>query len=57
MKKEKTAIGIDLGGTNIKGVLMKESGEILDCVSRDTHIKEADRADAQHWKKEIVGII
>ena len=57
MKKEKTAIGIDLGGTNIKGVLMRESGEILDCVSRDTYIKEADRVDVQHWKKEIVGII
>ncbi len=25
----KTAIGIDLGGTNVKGVLMNESGEIL----------------------------
>ena len=24
---EKTAIGIDLGGTNLKGILMNEKGE------------------------------
>lgn len=42
------AIGIDLGGTNIKGVLVDGNGHILKALQMQTSEK-----DEQHWKKNI----
>jgi glucokinase len=46
-----TAIGIDLGGTRIKGVLLQRDGTILHQLVRDTQ----DSHDAQDlsWRKEV----
>lgn len=49
---EKTAIGIDLGCTHIKALLVKEDGTIVKEVREETH-----EHDDQHWKNEIAKII
>ncbi|MDB5242045.1 MAG: family transcriptional regulator [Spirosoma sp.] len=55
------AIGIDLGGTWIKGVLMQiETGEIVKQSYHPTH-REEDRTDAQlgavHWQQAVAEIV
>jgi glucokinase len=48
----KVAIGIDLGGTNVKGILLQENGEIL-----HTHnIATRDDADGK-WKKNVLEMV
>lgn len=47
-----TAIGIDLGGTNIKGILMREDGTVLKNLQEPTN--EANEA---HWKKAIAAMV
>jgi glucokinase len=47
----KTAIGIDLGGTNIKGVLIGESGEIL----KQHHLPTQDDPDGK-WRANILAM-
>jgi glucokinase len=44
----KTAIGIDIGGTNIKGVLINENGKILQEMSQPTN----DNKDGK-WKEKV----
>ncbi len=53
--KHKLAIGIDLGGTNIKGILMQEDGKILSQLKKpvNSQIIEADRS-GQHWKEAVL---
>ena len=46
------AIGIDLGGTNIKGVLVDASGHILKAMQLQTNKKEE-----WHWKKSIKTLV
>ncbi len=46
------AIGIDLGGTNIKGVLVNGNGHILKALQLQTHEK-----DEQHWKNSIKTLV
>ncbi|MEO6313636.1 MAG: ROK family protein [Chitinophagaceae bacterium] len=57
MSKEISAIGIDLGGTNIKGVLINASGDIMKSLVIDTNSADSDVADGKHWKNEIVGMV
>lgn len=45
--KSETAIGIDLGGTNIKGVLIDKNGHILESVIEKTEDK------ANNWKEGV----
>lgn len=45
------AIGIDIGGTNIKGVLIDENGILIHEVICDTNEKESDK-----WKNSIADI-
>ncbi len=49
---EKFAIGIDLGCTHIKALLLKEDGSIVKEVRVDTN-----EHDDQHWKNEVAKII
>jgi len=49
---EKFAIGIDLGCTHIKALLVKEDGSIVKEVRVDTN-----EHDDQHWKNEVAKII
>ncbi|MBX2922280.1 MAG: ROK family protein [Chitinophagaceae bacterium] len=46
------AIGIDLGGTNIKGILMTEDGAVLKTLQTDTNEK-----DQNHWKSAIAHMV
>ncbi len=48
----KIAIGIDLGGTIIKGVLIDELGTVLAEDRKETHGQ-----DAAYWKKSVAGMI
>ncbi len=48
----KTAIGIDLGGTNIKGILLNEKGEILQQHSIATN----DDADGK-WQQNVFDMV
>lgn len=58
----RTAIGIDLGGTNVKGVLVNESGEVIHhaasatysagCGSANTAAEEGD-----HWKRKVAEMV
>ncbi len=48
-KEMKTAIGIDLGGTNVKGVLLNEKGEILEI----HHIPTQDDPNGK-WKENVL---
>ena len=53
-----TAIGIDLGGTNIKGVLLNAAGEVLHQAVQST---ERDRneinEDGGHWKQSVSDMV
>lgn len=49
---ENLAIGIDLGCTHIKALLVKEDGTVVKEVRKDTN-----EHDDQHWKNEIAKII
>jgi glucokinase len=49
---KRTAIGIDLGCTNIKAVLLNESGNVLHQSREETR-----EHDHQHWKKAVKRII
>lgn len=48
-----TAIGIDLGGTNIKGVLLNEKGEVLVQMIQKTEANTTGNGEDQHWKKMV----
>jgi glucokinase len=48
----KVAIGIDLGGTNVKGVLMREDGEIL----KQHYIPTKDDADGK-WRENVLEMV
>lgn len=48
----KTAIGIDLGCTNIKAVLVNDTGKVLHECREETH-----EQNDQHWKPAVAGII
>jgi glucokinase len=49
---EKLAIGIDLGCTHIKALLVKQDGTVLKEIREDTN-----EHDEQHWKNEVARII
>lgn len=49
---EKIAIGIDLGCTHIKAILVKEDGTVLKEFREDTH-----EHNDQHWKNTVARII
>jgi glucokinase len=57
MKNEKISIGIDLGGTQIKGVLITESGEILHSLTVNTTAEHSDKNVSTGWRNEIAGMI
>jgi glucokinase len=46
------AIGIDLGATNIKGVLIDKMGTLVNEAKRETN-----EQDAKHWKQAVVDMI
>ncbi len=46
------AIGIDLGGTNIKGILMGEDGTVLKSLQEKTFEK-----NETHWKSAISKVL
>ena len=48
----KTAIGIDLGGTNVKGILLNENGEIL----QKHYIPTQDSKDG-NWKLNVLEMV
>lgn len=50
-----TAIGIDLGGTNIKGVLLNAEGQVLHQLAQTT--KAGSNGEGRHWKQTISQII
>lgn len=58
MTERKIAIGIDLGGTRIKGVLIDEEGHIL---SKQTHatLDQKDNSDnsGKLWKKAVYDMV
>jgi glucokinase len=51
-KQMKTAIGIDLGGTNVKGILLTENGEIL----HQHSIPTIDDEDG-HWRENVLEMV
>lgn len=51
------AIGIDLGGTHIKGVLLRANGEILQELHADTDDERDDTANIANWRKEVVRMV
>lgn len=57
MTKENLAIGIDLGGTNIKAVLINRSGEVLQSTTSGTYTRNDDLNNISPWKEEITGMI
>jgi glucokinase len=57
MKEENLAIGIDLGGTNIKGVLIDTSGKILHSITADTYLKASNPGNIAPWKEAIAGMV
>jgi glucokinase len=53
-----TAIGIDLGGTNIKGVLINENGELIHQLEQATaHKPAAGQGKNCHWKALVSEMI
>jgi glucokinase len=48
----KTAIGIDLGGTNVKGILMQEDGEIL----KQHYVPTKDDSDGK-WRENVLEMV
>lgn len=54
----RTAIGIDLGGTNIKGVLLNAKGDVIHQVTRLTEPGRAGgNGEEQHWKRAVSQMI
>ena len=51
MPDQKHAIGIDLGGTHIKGILVREDGEIL--ARKTTPTEDGKDPDGMNWKRSI----
>ncbi len=51
------AIGIDLGGTNIKGVLLDDTGKILYQTSQATAPDASDEDQGHHWKQAVAAMI
>jgi len=49
-----TYLGIDIGGTKIKTILLNEEGEILE---QNEVLTEDGSGDAELWKKKIISII
>lgn len=47
------AMGIDLGGTHIKGIVMDESGQILLQEHRDTRADRTEDPDGMRWKETV----
>jgi glucokinase len=53
-----TAIGIDLGGTNIKGVLLNAKGDVMHQVARATQPGSACiSGEGQYWKQTVSQMI
>lgn len=48
-----TAIGIDLGGNNIKGVLLNDKGEVIRQVVQATDEKTRENGAGQVWKQTV----
>jgi glucokinase len=48
-----TAIGIDLGGTNIKGVLLNAAGEVLHQAMQATNSQD----DGRHWQQAVAQMV
>jgi glucokinase len=48
----RTTIGIDIGGSNIKGVLLNENGEIL-----LRHAMPTNDDDEGSWRKDVVEMV
>jgi glucokinase len=48
----KVAIGVDLGGTNVKGIILRENGEIF----HSHNIATKDDADGS-WKKNVLEMV
>ena len=57
MTVENLSIGIDLGGTNIKGVLINENGDLIKTVTADTYVNNDSSNIIAPWKEEIVRMI
>ena len=53
---EQLTIGIDLGGTNIKAILVNRHGDILHEAGAETRDNPRD-PDGSHWKKSIKEIV
>lgn len=53
MNQAQYAIGIDLGGTHIKGVVIDEQGTILLQEHRDTGADAAEDPEGQGWKNAV----
>ena len=53
-----TAIGIDLGGTNIKGVLLSAKGDVMHQVAQATDPGSTpNNKKGQHWKQTVLQMI
>ncbi|GGC34270.1 glucokinase [Parapedobacter defluvii] len=52
-----TAIGIDLGGTNIKGALVDMSGKIIHRMTQATNCFGGEKDNGQRWKKAIFQMV
>jgi glucokinase len=53
-----TAIGIDLGGTNIKGVLLNAKGDLIHQVARATEPgRTRNNGEEQYWKQTVSQMI
>ncbi|CAN5423039.1 glucokinase [soil metagenome] len=55
--EQKTAIGIDLGGTNIKGILLNKEGTIIYQAVRHTSDTGNGSAAKGNWKKEVASLV
>lgn len=53
----KQVIGIDLGGTNIKGVLMNSAGQILEKISSSTEDVGTQQESFTFWKGRVKHIV
>lgn len=55
MSEQQIAIGIDLGATHIKGILINEQGDIL--AQKTTPTEDGKEADGLNWKRSIRDMI
>ena len=51
------AIGIDLGGTNIKGVIIDSQGNILEKERMETADESAGSSSGENWKRTIAEMV